>query len=51
MVGFGDRSHDSLKRTACQRIALPAACPYKLDQILDPDWYPENVHGIEDPAP
>jgi Domain of unknown function DUF29 len=31
--------------------ALPAACPYKLDQILDPDWYPENVHGIEDPAP
>ena len=30
---------------------LPAACPYKLDQILDPDWYPENVHGIEDPAP
>ena len=31
--------------------ALPAACPYMLDQILDPDWYPENVHGIEDPAP
>ena len=30
---------------------LPAACPYELDQILDPDWYPENVHGIEDPAP
>jgi Domain of unknown function DUF29 len=31
--------------------ALPAACPYTLDQILDPDWYPANVHGIEDPAP
>ena len=31
--------------------ALPAACPYMLDQILDPDWYPDNVHGIKDPAP
>jgi hypothetical protein len=31
--------------------ALPAACPYTLDQILDPDWYPDNVHGIKDPAP
>jgi Domain of unknown function DUF29 len=30
--------------------ALPAVCPYTLDQILDPDWYPENVHGITDPA-
>jgi hypothetical protein len=29
--------------------ALPAACPYPLEQILDPDWYPENVHGIVDP--
>jgi hypothetical protein len=31
--------------------ALPIACPYMLDQILDPDWYPDNVHGIKDPAP
>jgi hypothetical protein len=31
--------------------ALPAACPYTLDQILDPDWYPDNVHGVTDPAP
>jgi Domain of unknown function DUF29 len=30
--------------------ALPSVCPYALDQILDPDWYPENVHGIEDPS-
>ena len=22
--------------------ALPAACPYSLDQILDPDWYPDG---------
>jgi hypothetical protein len=30
---------------------LPAACPYPLEQILDPDWYPDNVHGIKDAAP
>lgn len=27
---------------------LPVACPYSLNQILDPDWLPENVHGIHD---
>ena len=31
--------------------ALPIACPYMLEQILDPDWYPENVHGLKEPAP
>jgi hypothetical protein len=30
---------------------LPATCLYSLDQILDPDWLPENVHGIVDPMP
>jgi hypothetical protein len=29
--------------------SLPSACPYTLDQILDPDWLPVNVHGISDP--
>jgi hypothetical protein len=29
---------------------LPAECPYTLDQILDPGWLPENVHGISDPV-
>ena len=28
--------------------ALSSQCPYTLDQILDPDWYPDNLHGIED---
>jgi hypothetical protein len=28
--------------------ALPPNCPYSLDQILDPDWYPANVRGRED---
>ena len=31
-------------------MQLPTACPYTFDQILDPDWHPDNVHGIEDPA-
>jgi Domain of unknown function DUF29 len=31
--------------------ALPAACPYALDQILDPDWYPDNLHGVAGPKP
>lgn len=26
--------------------ALPAVCPYTLDQILDPDWYPDSSHGL-----
>jgi hypothetical protein len=32
-------------------VDVPDACPYSIVQILDPDWLPENVHGIEDPAP
>jgi hypothetical protein len=31
--------------------ALPAGCPYTLEQILDPDWYPDNVHGLKVPEP
>jgi hypothetical protein len=27
---------------------LPATCPYTLEQVLDSDWYPDNVHGIRD---
>ncbi len=26
---------------------LPDQCPYTLDQVVDPDWFPHNVHGIE----
>jgi hypothetical protein len=31
--------------------ALPVQSPYTLEQILDPDWLPKNVQGIEDPEP
>jgi hypothetical protein len=30
--------------------ALPTTCPYTLEQVLDVDWYPVNVHGIRDQA-
>ena len=31
--------------------ALPATCPYSLDQIVSHDWHPKNRHGIlDDPA-
>jgi hypothetical protein len=34
------------EREAAQ--ALPATCPYSLDQIVSPDWYPKNRHGLVD---
>ncbi len=27
---------------------LPQTCPYTLDQIVGPDWFPANVHGLAD---
>jgi Domain of unknown function DUF29 len=30
--------------------ALPADCPYTLEQILDPDWFPANRHGLTEPG-
>jgi hypothetical protein len=29
--------------------ALPAECPYTLDQMLDENWFPTNRHGLSDP--
>jgi hypothetical protein len=27
--------------------ALPPDCPYSLAQLLEPDWFPRNRHGLE----
>jgi Domain of unknown function DUF29 len=51
--------YDGLRRPVARELAkdrvppdaLPAVSPYTLEQILDPDWYPANVHGISDPMP
>jgi Domain of unknown function DUF29 len=40
-----------LEKAGVPSKPLPPACPYTLEQVLDPDWFPKNVHGIEDPAP
>lgn len=37
-----------LKRDRVPEKQLPRACPYTLDQLLDPDWLPKNRHGIDD---
>ena len=34
-----------LEKDGVSLDALPPTCPYTLDQILDPDWYPANVQG------
>jgi hypothetical protein len=39
LAAFGERENAQ---------ALPPSCPYKLDRILDLDWYPPNRHGIVD---
>jgi Domain of unknown function DUF29 len=30
--------------------SLPPAGPHTLEPVLDSDWFPKNVHGIEDPV-
>jgi Domain of unknown function DUF29 len=40
-----------LEKDRVRSDALPVDCPYTLDQILDPDWYPENAHGLSEPRP
>jgi uncharacterized protein DUF29 len=39
-----------LEKDRVPRDAIRVACPYTLDQILDPDWYPPNIHGLRDPT-
>jgi hypothetical protein len=45
------RSVDDLAHDGVKPDQLPASCPYTLEQILDPVWRPDNLHGIEDPVP
>jgi Domain of unknown function DUF29 len=48
---YADARDAALIGLEVDRIAadqLPAECPYSLEQILDPDWLPANVHGIDE---
>ena len=40
-----------LEKDGVPSKSLPSVCPYTLEQILDTDWLPANVHGISDPTP
>jgi hypothetical protein len=44
------RAIDELARDKVAPDLLPKACPYTLEQIIDPLWQPDNVHGIRDHA-
>jgi hypothetical protein len=44
------RAIDELARDKVAPDQLPKACPYTLEQIIDPLWQPDNVHGIRDHA-
>jgi non-ribosomal peptide synthetase component F len=45
------RAVDDLAQDRVKADQLPMTCPYTFDQIVGPVWRPNNVHGIEDPAP
>ncbi|MGH6895386.1 MAG: DUF29 domain-containing protein [Geminicoccaceae bacterium] len=40
-----------LEKDGMRSTSPPPACPYTLDQILDPECLPENAHRIKDPEP
>ena len=40
-----------LEKDGVRPNALPPVCPYTLDQLLDPDWYPDNAHGLSAAKP
>lgn len=45
------RAIDDLARDRVKPDRLPTTCPYSFEEIIDPVWRPENVHGIKDPEP
>jgi hypothetical protein len=45
------RAVDDLARDGVKQDQLPTTCPYTFEEIIDPIWRPDNVHGIKDPAP
>jgi hypothetical protein len=40
-----------LEKDGVQPNALRPVCPYTLDQLLDPDWYPDNACGLSAARP
>jgi hypothetical protein len=40
-----------LEKSRVPKDALPLSCPYTLERILDPDWYPEGAREPSEPRP
>jgi hypothetical protein len=38
-----------LDKNGARPNAVPAVCPFTLDQLLEPDWYPDNAQGRREP--
>ena len=44
------RAVDDLAQDRVAPDRLPARCPYTFEQIIDPVWRPDNVHGMRQPC-
>ena len=42
------RAVRGLARDGIDMTEIPADPPYTLDQVIDPDWWPANRHGLPD---
>ncbi|MCE3250673.1 MAG: hypothetical protein K0R41_4498, partial [Geminicoccaceae bacterium] len=38
-----------LDQNGARPNAVPSVCLYTLDQLLEPDWYPDNAQGRREP--
>jgi hypothetical protein len=36
-----------LERDGIPQADIPAEAPYSVEQVMDPDWFPRNRHGLE----
>ncbi|WP_207459885.1 DUF29 domain-containing protein [Azospirillum sp. SYSU D00513] len=44
---YADGRDDAVQDDSLEPDGLPRECPYTLDQIRDPDWWPASRHGLE----
>ena len=42
-----DGRDDALQDDSIVEAALPEEYPYTLEQLRNPDWWPENRHGMD----
>lgn len=42
-----DYAVDGLDQDRVDEAVLPVDCPYTLDQIRDPNWWPASRHGLD----